>query len=123
MHQIIALNRRAVALSDGAVADVPGAPPGDAGCLHLCEDIGRVLVNGEDLPDAGLPGLGPERADGEFALCEIILPHHVVHADGVSRCSVGIYRAGILIHIAVVQNIMNIINQISVCFRHFKNLS
>ena len=54
--QIIPGHRRAVALADRPVPDIPGIPPCHAEFLHFGDLIGGFLINCKDLPNAGLPG-------------------------------------------------------------------
>ena len=101
MDKVIALDSGAVALSDRAVADIPGIPPGDAQLPHLGEDICRVLVDGEDLADSRLPGLAAQCADGKLAFTEVVFAHDMVDTDGVGGGSVLISGAGIYVFVAV----------------------
>lgn len=122
VDQVIAADRRAVALADGAVADVPGIPPGHALVAHLGEHVGGVLVDGEDLADAGLPGLGPQGTEGKLALCQVVFAHDVVDTDRVGGRPVLVDRAGIFVHVAIFQYILNVPHEIAVCFCHHDGL-
>ena len=68
-----------------------------------------MLVNGEDLADAGFPGLTAQRTDGELAFTEVVFAHDMVDADGVGGSSVLISGAGIYVFVAVVENIMDVL--------------
>ena len=123
MDEIIALYGSAVALTDRAVADIPGIPPGHTEISHLGQYVCGMLIDGEDLANAGLPGLAAKGTDGKFSLAEIIFAHHVIDADRIGRCAVLVLGTGIYILIAVIENVVYIIYQISICFGHIRVLS
>ena len=77
-----------------------------------------MLVYGKDLADAGLPGLTAQCTDRKFPFAEVIFAHHVVDADRVGRRTVLVSGTGIYILISVVENVVYIIYQVSVCFGH-----
>ena len=118
MNEVVALYGRAVPLTDRSVPDIPGIPPSDAQAAHFGEDICGMLIDGKDLADAGLPGLAAKRADGELPFAEVVFSHHMVDTDGVGRSAVLIPGARVDVFIAVIENVVNIVDQISVCFGH-----
>ena len=116
VDQIVAPYCGAVALADCAVADIPRIPPGHTLFPHLGQDIGGIAIDCENLADARLPGLVAQGTDRKFPFAEVIPAGHMVYADRVSRSAVRVFGARIFIRIAIVQNIVYVVDQILIGF-------
>ena len=121
VDEVVALYSCSVALADRAVPDVPGIPPCDAEVPHFGQDVGRMLIDREDLTDARLPGLAAQRADRELTFAEIIFAHHVIDADGIGGRAVFVSGARIHVFVAVVEDVADVLYQELVSFGHNKS--